>query len=395
MDRKLDNWIDSYMLFTENSEPPDMFREWCAVSVVAAALQRKCRLDWGSTTFYPNLYIVLTAPAGKARKGTAMAPARRFIDKMGIPCAAEAVTREALIRTLKEAEEMTPMGDNAPPMIHSSLTVFSPELTVFLGYNNVQLMSDLTDWFDCPSKWVYRTKTAGTDDMTGIYLNLIGATTPDLIRSTLPMDAIGGGLTSRIIFVYEEKKGKIVPYPFLSEDNKRLEEELYYDIERIHLLKGRFTCTKSFLELWGDWYTSQEEKNPFGTISTRAFDGYIERRPTQVLKLSMVMNAARAESMCLDEIDLRKAIDLLERTEVKMPRAFGGIGMSSSSNLTYRILEAITISGGLTLSGILSRFMYDGNQEEVTSVLNTLSAAGIVKVEVVGGKTVYIATRGV
>ena len=195
--------------------------------------------------------------------------------------------------------------------------------------------------------------------------------------------------------MYEEKKGKIVPYPFLSEDNKRLEEELYYDIERIHLLKGRFTCTKTFLELWGDWYTSQEEKNPFGSTSTRAFDGYIERRPTQVLKLSMVMNAARTESMCLDEIDLRKAIDLLERTEVKMPRAFGGIGMSSSSNLTYRILEAITISGGLTLSGILSRFMYDGNQEEVTSVLNTLSAAGIVKAEVIGGKTIYSATRGV
>lgn len=393
MSRQLGDWIENYLQYTEDSEPPQSFREWCAVSVIAAALQRKCWLNWGTTTFFPNLYIVLTAPAGKARKGTAMAPARKFIDALQVPMAAEAVTREALIRTLKESEQMTPMDGDRPPSIHSSLTVFSPELTVFLGYNNVQLMSDLTDWFDCSSKWVYRTKTAGVDEINGVFLNLIGATTPDLIRSTLPLDAIGGGLTSRMIFVYEEKKGKIVPFPFLSKAQEALGEQLRYDIELIHTLKGRFTVTKSFLELWGDWYVNNDGKSPFGYMPSRAFDGYIERRPTQILKLSMIMNASRTDTMQLDECDISRAIALLERTEKKMPRVFGGVGMSQQSGLTYKIIETVCIHEGITLSDLIKRFVYDGTQEEIATILSTLVQGGLLRMDTTSGVPKYFSTK--
>ena len=387
------NWIDTYLRYTDDSEPPRLFREWCAVSVVAAALQRKCWLEWGTTVFYPNLYVVLTAPAGKARKGTAMSPARKFINHMNIPLAAEAVTREALIRTLKEAETITP-APSGVGIIHSSLTVFSPELTVFLGYNNTQLMSDLTDWFDCSEKWVYRTKTAGTDDITGIFINLLGATTPDLIRSTLPLDAIGGGLTSRMIFVYEEKKGKIVPFPFVSEEMKQLENQLRLRIEEIYLLKGRFSFTREFLSAWGDWYTAQEGRNPFGNHFIRAFDGYVERRPTQVLKLSMIMNASRGGNMTLDACDLARAVDLLERTEVKMPRAFGGIGGSTTAQLTYRILEYLQASpSGAPTSTIMRLFLYEGSSEEISEALNHLTLSGEVYIDQTNEGALYRARK--
>lgn len=377
--RKNVDWIEGYLKYTDETEPPVLFREWCAVSVIAAALQRKCWLEWGTTTFYPNLYIVLTAPAGKARKGTAMAPARKFINRIGIPLSAEAVTREALIRTLKDSEATLPTGDGL--ILHSSLTVFSPELTVFLGYNNTQLMSDLTDWFDCAEKWVYRTKTAGTDNISGVFINLLGATTPDLIRSTLPLDAIGGGLTSRIIFVYEEKKGKIVPFPFVSEKIRQLETTLYYDIECINMLQGAFKTTEAFLNLWGDWYTSQEGKNPFGMSYNKVFDGYIERRPTQVLKLSMIMSASRSDNMVLDACDLSRAIHLLERTEIKMPRAFGGIGIGSTAQLTYTICEQINNSpDGLSTAQILAVNVFNGSAEEINGSLSLLVQSGMVKI---------------
>ena len=382
------DWISGYLAFTEDSEPPTIFKEWCAVSVIAAALQRKCRLEWGTTTFYPNLYIVLTAPAGKARKGTAMAPARKFIDRIGIPLAAEAVTREALIRTLKESESV--VSTETGIIVHSSLTVFSPELTVFLGYNNTQLMSDLTDWFDCAEKWVYRTKTAGTDDITGIFINLLGATTPDLIRSTLPLDAIGGGLTSRMIFVFEEKKGKIVPFPFISEEARKLEHSLYYDIECINMLQGQFKFTKNFLGAWGDWYTAQEGRNPFGANYNKAFDGYIERRPTQVLKLSMVMNASRTDEMVLDECDLRRAIDLLERTERKMPKAFGGIGMSQGAQLTYAISEMVAASpNGVITTDIIRANAYNGTFEEIMGALDLLVQSKMLRIEQTNAGPLY------
>lgn len=365
------DWIKGYLEYVEDSEPPVLFKEWCAVSVIAAALQRKCRLEWGTTTFYPNLYVVLTAPAGRARKGTAMAPARKFIDRIGIPLAAEAVTREALIRTLKESEAV--LSTETGVIVHSSLTVFSPELTVFLGYNNVQLMSDLTDWFDCSPKWVYRTKNSGTDDISGVFINLLGATTPDLIRSTLPLDAIGGGLTSRMIFVYEEKKGKIVPFPFISEETKKLETSLYYDIECINMLNGQFKVTKAFLSGWGDWYVAQDGKNPFGQDYNKAFDGYIERRPTQILKLSMIMNAARGDDMTIDLCDLERAVNLLERTEKKMPAVFGGIGIGTNSQLTNIVMNSLRDSpNGLAPSTIIGSNLFNGSSGDINEVLNTL-----------------------
>lgn len=388
MERYNPDWISGYLEYTQESEPPQLFREWCAVSVVAAALQRKCKLEWGTTNFYPNLYIVLTAPAGKARKGTAMAPARRFIDRIGIPLAAEAVTREALIRTLKESEAVVPTDTGI--IVHSSLTVFSPELTVFLGYNNTQLMSDLTDWFDCSEKWVYRTKTAGVDDISGVFINLLGATTPDLIRSTLPLDAIGGGLTSRMIFVYEAKKGKIVPFPFVSEEIKDLENKLYYDIERINMLQGSFKVTKNFLAHWGDWYIAQEGFNPFGENYNKVFDGYIERRPTQILKLSMIMSASRSDSMILDKEDLERAIDLLTRTEQKMPRAFGGIGLSNNAQLTYAISELISNAPkGLTHADILRAQVFNGTGEEISKALDILVQSKMIKIEQTNFGAVY------
>lgn len=386
--RNVPDWIEGYLAYTEDSEPPKLFKEWCAVSVIAAALQRKCRLEWGTTVFYPNLYIVLTAPAGKARKGTAMAPARKFIDRIGIPLAAEAVTREALIRTLKESESVVSTENGI--IVHSSLTVFSPELTVFLGYNNTQLMSDLTDWFDCSEKWVYRTKTAGTDDISGVFINMLGATTPDLIRSTLPLDAIGGGLTSRMIFVFEEKKGKIVPFPFVSEETRKLETKLYYDIECINMLQGQFKFTKEFLSRWGDWYTAQEGKNPFGANYNKAFDGYIERRPTQVLKLSMVMNASRTDEMVLDEPDLVRAVDLLERTEKKMPRAFGGIGMSQNAQLTYAISELIAHSPrGVTMTEIMRAHTFNGTTSEISDALDILVQSKMIRIDQTNNGPLY------
>jgi len=81
--------------------------------------------------------------------------------------AAEATTREALIRALKEAGGTSVgdmvVGDGAISQLylHCSLTVYSQELTVFLGYNNMQLMSDLCDWYDCRESWTYRTKNMG------------------------------------------------------------------------------------------------------------------------------------------------------------------------------------------------------------------------------------------
>lgn len=368
--RQLDNWLEGYMQYTDNQESPDLYHKWCAVHLIAANLQRKCYLNWGYITFYPNFYIVLVGPAGKCRKGTAMGPAYHMLRELGIKIAAEAITREALIRELKQSNGTQIDPITGKMYLHSSLSIFSPELVVFLGHNNAQLLSDLTDWYDCRERWTYRTKNMGTDEIVGVWVNLLGATTPDLIQSTLPHNAIGGGLTSRMIFVFEEKKRKTVPIPFISNDIKSLGEVLLRDLEQINMISGEFRITSKFLDLWVDWYSAADAKPPF---KDPRFAGYIERRPTHILKLSLIMNVMRADgNQTITDVDLQSAIDLLLETEVNMPKTFGGVGKSQNVDVTNKVIAYVAEQKEVRRSELVRIFYHDADRMVMDNVLRTL-----------------------
>lgn len=388
MSRYLNDWLEKYLDFTERSEPPYLYRLWCGISTIAAVLQRKCFLPWGTLTFYPNLYVVLVGPPGRTRKGTAMGPALDLLYEIDLPLAAEATTREALIRSLFNSQATVVEPETGESYTHSSLTIFSGELTVFLGYQNQQLMSDLSDWFDCRKKWTYNTKTQGSDDVRGVWVNMLGATTPELIRSTLPMDAIGGGLTSRIIFVNEDQKGRIEPAPFLSKEQLDIRRKLLYDLEQIHLLKGSFKVDNEFLERWCEWYKDQDENPPF---SDKFFDGYLSRRANHVMKLSMVISAARRNSMEIYLQDFEDALTTLQQTEVKMTQTFQGVGKSPASDLLSSIMVTIGNEGKISRAELLRQHYRDvGSDVNLDQIIQTLESLGYCKRTVEDGKQIIV-----
>jgi hypothetical protein len=304
-----------------------------------------------------------------------MGPGYSMLRKLGIKMAAEATTREALIRELKTCTESQASGDTM--YMHSSLTIFSQELTVFLGYNNMQLMADLCDWFDCRDNWVYRTKSQGTDEISGVWVNLFGATTPELIQTTLPRDAIGGGLTARMIMIYEQRKGKTVEIPHLTEEEKSLGEVLQQDLERISILSGPFKVSKEFIEYWIDWYPMQDKNPPF---DDSRFGGYIERRGMHVLKLSMITNVSRTDSMVIDVQDLQRAIGLLQSVEHKMSGVFTGVGKSPMSDVITRVMQYCATVGTCDFSMLMSKFYQDADKRTLESIVSTVESMGFVRI---------------
>lgn len=373
--RQLPDWIDAFMHLTRNTEPAVLFRKWSAVSTVASALQRKCFLNWGSLTFYPNLYVVLIAPPG-CRKGTAMTISMDFLEEIRIKMAAEAITREALIGELKSSTDTITDPIAGTMEFHSSLTIHSQELTVFLGYQNHQLMSDLSDWFDCRKRWTYRTKHMGTDEIIGVWVNLYGATTPTLLQTAMPLDVVGSGMASRIIFVYETKKGQVNPCPFWTKEDISLREAMIVDLHRIKNLMGRFTVTDKFLEKWVEWYPEQDLNHPF---DDPRFGGYFERRATHIMKLGMILNASRTDSMVVDIVDLNAAISLLEATEVNMPHTFEGLGKSTHAELIPRVMTIVGNAKTITFGDLLFQLRFDTDQWTLGNCLRSLEAMRVVK----------------
>jgi len=380
------------MEYTKRSEPSHLYKLWCGISCIAACLRRKCKLEWGFRPLYPNLYVVLVGPSG-SRKGTAMAPALQLLRNKGIKIAAEAITREALIRELCNTLTDTVVdADGMYTEAHSSLTIFSEELTVFLGYDNKQLMSDLTDWYDCRSPWIYRTKTAGEDEIIGTWVNLIGATTPELLQSTLTRDAIGGGLTSRIIFVYGDRKSRLEPNPHLTQHELDLQRLLSDDMDAFTTMHGTYTVTPEFMTDWEKWYMTHETTIPF---DDERFGGYFSRRPTHLLKLCMIMNASREDgNMVITSADLKRSMKILFETEKRMRETFGGIGRARLVDVQNRVMKMFEESSGrIPASQILSKFYYDASKQDMAEILATLTAMNFIEADIQEDDTYFTYIR--
>ncbi|KKL63624.1 hypothetical protein LCGC14_2173230 [marine sediment metagenome] len=324
------DWIKKYMTYVENTEPPLLYHEWTAVMTIAGALQRKCWMRWGiEDTLYPNLYTVIVGPAG-CRKGTAMKVGSAFLKSLGIRIAPSSVTREALIRLLAGTTVQETAQDGTH-ISHASLTIWSPEWSVFLGgRENMQLIMDLTDWYDCANDWDYVTKHEGEDSVQGVWVNMFGAITPSTIKSVLPIEAVGAGLASRIVFVYEERPAKRVPDPFETPELEAIREELVNDLTDIHALSGEFRLTPNASDFYTDWYLKMESTNP---DLPPTFEGYLNRRQTHLRKLAMIMCTSESDDKHITENHFKRALDLLERTEVTMLRVFSGMGSARDSQL--------------------------------------------------------------
>ncbi len=373
MSRKLDDWIEGWLSYQNNTEPPEQFKLWVAISIIAAALQRKCTLQLGHLKVFTNMYIVLVGPSG-CRKGTAMTPGKDILKKKGIKLSAESTTREALIRALKNATDATIDGDQGTFEAHASLTIYAQELTTFMGYNNVQLMNDLTDLFDCSDQWDYDTKDETKKDFIHyVWLNMIGATTPETLHSALPMESVGGGFTSRIIFVYASSKSGVIPIPYISAEEQETYNDLVSDLSAIMLLRGEFKYTADFVKVYSDWCYEHEKNPPF---TDPRLGGYIDRKRVHALKLSMIISASQGDDMQITGAIFNRALKLLEKTEEKMSIVYSGFGESRDSSVLSRVMTDLLLNKekGYTFEEIVNKYYYDADSDMIRRIWTTLTA---------------------
>lgn len=388
MARELTDWLDSYLEYTDNTESPISYHTWCGLSVIAGALQRRCYLQWGlAETIYPNLYVVLIGPSGRTRKGTAIGIAKEFLKKTaGITVVPESSSgRQAMILAMKRASKNFEDPIDGQIKFHCSVTAFSEELSVFLGQGDIAYLSNLTDWYDSKDDWEYETVGRGKDSLQGLCLNLCGGTAPDWIQSMIPQEALGGGFTSRVIFIVEEKKRKIVPEYLVDDATRELGGKLLRDLERIANLSGEMTFDTGGKDAYVNWYVDQDTKLSAGkaAIPDQRFAGYCERRATHLRKLMIVCSASRGDDLKLTEADFTKARKLLEMVEVNMGRTFGGLGRARASDETDTVMSFIQSMGTTTRRMIMERFYRDIDPATLAGIEQTLQQMGKIKIKLV------------
>jgi hypothetical protein len=381
-ERENPDWVQAYLDYTENTESADVFHKWTAYSMISAVLRKKVRLELGRINVYPNMYIVLVAEPGVARKSQAISYGTKFLDKLpDVFTTADSITREALLDDLEKCavDEPLPGGET---MRHTSISIIAKEFEIFLGQKveNTKMLVLLTDLFDAQEvPWKYRTKSSGTNIIPSVYVNLLGATTPESLASCLPPSAIGGGLTSRILFVWASKKGKKIPIPTISESVKTLGESIQRDLFKISKIAGIYQFSKEAEEFWCSWYMSYDEASSSRVCLDKSFDGWYSRKPMYILKMTQVLAASQSDDLLIQPKHIERAISEIESIEHYMSRTFRAVGRSEITADVDVVSEIIKDRGVISEKKLMQLVWRDIDAGKFDNVINTAIKTGRVQ----------------
>lgn len=347
MGRHYKDWLRAFMDYASYSEAPPHMHFWAGVSAVAGALRRKVWIDQAYFNWYPNFYIILVAPPGIVAKSTTSGIAMNLLRQVpGIHFGPDVLTWQSLVTDFATKTEGFEHQGLVYPM--SALTFESSEFGNLLDPQDKAMVDLLVSlWDGKPGAFTKSTKTSGSDSIENPWINLIACTTPSWIAGNFPEYMIGGGFTSRCLFVYAEKKAKLVAYPGLTvpKNTKEIAEKLVADLGHIsNALCGPYTLTPDAVA-WGEnWYTGHYATKHLHLDDER-FGGYIARKQTHIHKLAMILAASTSDDMIITRDHLSLADTMVTDLEPDMQFVFSKIGKSSNSIYAEKLVQFVQARG--------------------------------------------------
>lgn len=380
--RKLDNWLLRYIDYTKDTESAPLFHKWTGISMIASVLQKKVWFNLGRIRVNSNLFIILTAEPGIARKTQALNFGEDILAEIQlVHRSADSTSPQAMLDDLEAAQEedQLPSGE---VFKHNSLSVISGEFESFLGQkkDNTKMLITLTDLFDCKQR-PYKTHTrhSGNVNITSPWLNVFAATTPSSLANCLPSAAIGGGLTTRILFIWADAGGGKCPIPEETEYVLKSRELLIHDLSMIRKIAGNYDFAKSSKAWWIDWYNKYEQLDPNRLCKEPAFAGWYSRKPLFILKLAMILTAAKHSKREVEIEEFQIAIELLEEIEGTMANTFVAVGRSELATDINDVTKILKSHRVISEKALLSLVWKDMDINKFDPVIMTIKKRGDVR----------------
>lgn len=393
--RNHQDWLKAFVEYASFGEAPLTMYFWVGVSTVAGALRRRVWIDQGFFRWLSNFYIVLVAPPGIVAKSTTASIGMNLLREIqSIKFGPDVVTWQALVQSLANSTEMFPIGDKFYPQ--SAITIESSEFGNFLNPNDREMVDVLVSlWDGKQGAFTKITKTSGSDEVVNPWVNIVACTTPAWIAGNFPEYMIGGGFTSRCIFVYADEKRRYVAYPsqHLPKEFLEMRLKLIQDLERISNLAGPYELEPKAL-VWGEeWYENHYKNRP-PHLNNERFGGYIARKQTHIHKLAMIMSAACRDERVITLDELKGADTLVSALEVSMPKVFAHIGRTEISRHMEELLSCIRAYGEIEYTELFkAMFRVFPSSIEFENAMKSLRSAGFIEMIPMGPSSVKVKAR--
>ena len=386
--RRLQNWLRTYAEHTEISEAPRPFHFWTGISVIAAALRRRVWIDQKLFQWTPNFYIILVGPPGIATKSTSMRVGFRILRQVpDIEFGPQSMSWQGLLKAFSDSCTMVEFEDMYLPM--SCITCDVSELGTFLKASDGDLVTFLTDMWDGQlGGWKQTLKHSDDVILENPWLNVMGCTTPSWLRENFTSSMIFGGLTSRCVFVWGEKKEALIPYPgdlVQDEEYAKREEDLTNDLQHISNLLGPMRLDVD-AKIWGKAWYEQHWSTRGVHVASERFDGYISRKQTHLHKLAMILSAAERDDRIITSDMLKLSDAILTEIEADMIKVFESIGTTDAVKHIDEILSIVRRSKTIGRTQLWRTCMRHMSERDFRDAIDAAVEAQYIIVRNVKGK---------
>lgn len=342
--RKLSNWLESWIEYTEALPSPALWRRWGGISLIAGALERKVFTKTGIGPLYPNLYVVLVGPPGTG-KTTVTSEVWHMWNELsdggdanGFHLASSSLTSASIIDDLREASRRITLPNLTGFEMFNSLAICSNELGVLLPEYDNSFMSKLTDIYDGhPYSERRRTKDINFK-IEHPQINLLAATTPSYLNGMLPEGAWEQGFLSRTLLVFSSETMRRAIF---TETKKRedLRRDLVDDLRIIFSMMGKMTWEAEAVEGIENWAAAGAPPSP----EHPKLMHYNTRRVAHLLKLCIVASVMQHDRLVITLENFQTALDWLIELEVYMPDIFKSMVVGGDSRAMeecwYHVLQ--------------------------------------------------------
>jgi hypothetical protein len=362
------SWLDTYLEYTNDQESPEMFHRWVGMCILSATVGRSIFLPRIKYTIYPNIYVILVAGSAKCKKSTSMNIGMDILKAMEKPpmVFAQKITTEALIQALELAKTT---GQSAG-------IIFASELAVFLGHESKStgIIPALTDLYDSPATWTYHTRGRGKEELTNVTLAMLAGTTKDWLKTSLPEESIGGGFTSRVIFVFQDNPR---PRDLFGEGYDRMREtqlkaNLVHDLNHIRAnVKGLVEFTDEAKKVCRAWYDEE-----LFEVRDQKLDGYFARKHDIMFKLATLLSVADRDDRVVTDTHVTEALKMMSANEDNLENVMNSITSNETGGYTEKILTLVYRHKRIKHSELLRRCWRFATAQEMSILIRTLVESG-------------------
>lgn len=380
-----ENFLVNFMALVKNTEIPPIFAMWSGISGISCALGRKVWVDQGIYKVYPNLYVLLVAGSGVMRKSTSISLIKKIVLQLQPTpnLIADKLTAPVLVQSLHKNLKSGSQDCNGFGFVSEMATLLTKE-TYLSG-----LGAMFTDLFDAPDVWNSETICRGLEPLKNACFGFQAAATIDWIKNGIPQEAIGGGLTSRIIFIYSGTLPAPVPRTTFTPEQKLLLQKLIETLQQIYQLSGEVKLLPETGMLYDEMYIKRHGMYK----DDRLLAGYGSRWHIHLFKLATIFAASELSldgtELVLRPNHIQAAEQALIQNESHLRHVMNLITQSERGEHLQTILNLIRSSGRATKASIMSTMMHIIGHREVMDILETLVHSGLVKAHALNSTMVY------